>query len=71
MMRFNRWLSPSSFSRGFLAESLGRAIVFSSSRAPISLKFLNSISQDFADWELQDLADWGSKWLPARRRLYE
>jgi hypothetical protein len=40
MMRFKRWLSFSSFSRGFLEESLGNAIVSVSSRAPISLKFL-------------------------------
>ena len=40
MMRFKRWLSFSSFSRGFLEESLGSAIVSVSSRAPISLKFL-------------------------------
>jgi hypothetical protein len=40
MMRFNRWLSSSSFSLRFFEEDLGRAIVSVSSRAPISLKFL-------------------------------
>src|SRR5262245_11304181 len=40
MMRFNRWLSSSSFSRHFFEEDLGSAIVSVSSRAPISSKFL-------------------------------
>src|SRR5215475_13291864 len=50
MMRFNRWLSSSSFSRRFFEEealgsSIWVAIVSLSSRAPISSKFLKA---DFA-----------------------
>ena len=44
MMRFNRWLSSSSFSRRFFEEDLGGsgsvAIVSVSSRSPISAKVL-------------------------------
>src|SRR5262245_9823972 len=42
MMRFNRWLSSSSFSRHLFEEDLGSAIVSVSSRAPISSKFLKA-----------------------------
>jgi hypothetical protein len=56
MMRFNRWLSSSSLSRGFFEETLGRTIVSPSSRAPISLKFLKA---DFAEFGSADLAEFG------------
>jgi hypothetical protein len=50
MMRFNRWLSSSSFSRRFFEEDLAGAgslaIVSVSSRVPISAKLLKA---DFAE----------------------
>ena len=46
IMRFNRWLSSSSFSRRFFEEDLegpgSVAIVSVSSRAPISSRFLKA-----------------------------
>src|SRR6266550_8774908 len=56
MMRFNRWLSSSSFSRRFLEEDLGSAIVSVSSRAPISLKFLKPDWAELDGSEIEEVS---------------